>query len=324
MTEDDDARVHRTAAQRGARGTAGNRIVLLLLTIALAGCASAQPPSGRGDDPMLARVDSTARRAVEEGRIEEASRRFREALDRARYINDGPSIALSAHNLAACLLMLGRTAEASPLIAEALHEHRRLGMPAWDTRILEIKAARLRGSTDEARRLTARMLSALPPDAPDFRAQIHLIQAQIACDLGDARSARSALDRATEILPLATDPSIHAAAAGAAGRARLLEGRPLDAAVQFDRESHISRQYRQYRAMALALRSAGEAYRDAGRPDDAADRFYRAARTLFAQGDIETAMESIESAAGLRDVSPDLAERTTALREEIKTRSARE
>ena len=92
------------------------------------------------------------------------------------------------------------------------------------------------------------------------------------------------------------DPILKADAAGVAGRIALLENDPARAAQEYDRQADYFKRARKYREMALSLGSAGQAYLDANILLPAVDRFYRSARSLYAQGDELAALKMVEAA----------------------------
>jgi|GEM_PF-2484138 len=272
------------------------RFCRIFVLLALLAACGTNAPAVRRIDPAVVQPASSARVAFEAGRMDEAVRLYRRALQRARFIGDGLSIARSAHNLAACLLVLGHPDQAHPFLYESLLEYRRLNLPVVETQILEVKALRLEGKISEAERLARQVLATVGADHPEYKAQLHIIEVHLACDRNDAHAARSCLDEAKPWLGAVGDSAIQAAAAGAGGRAFLLEGRYASAAAAFDREAAFWRETGQYRSMALALQNAAAAYKNAGWPLRAADRFYCAARSLDAQGDSSSALRNIEEA----------------------------
>ena len=82
-----------------------------------------------------------------------------------------------------------------------------------------------------------------------------------------------------------------------ARRARLDNPRgSAAAAAAFDDEAGFQRRTGRFAAMARALLRSGRAWLDAGDPGPAADRLYRAARSLFGQGAAAAAREAAETA----------------------------
>jgi hypothetical protein len=63
------------------------------------------------------------------------------------------------------------------------------------------------------------------------------------------------------------------------------ESPPAETAAAFDRAAALLQKAKHYRDMALTLRRAGEAYREVGDTQRAADRLFRAQRSLAAQGE---------------------------------------
>ena len=116
------------------------------------------------------------------------------------------------------------------------------------------------------------------------------------------------------------DPILKADAAGIAGRIALLEKDPARAAQEYDRQADLCKRAGKFRDMALSLGAAGQAYLDANSLVPSVDRFYRSARSLYAQGDELAALKMVEAAltSGEKAGDQDSVMRTKALFDEIK------
>ena len=116
------------------------------------------------------------------------------------------------------------------------------------------------------------------------RAQALLLEAELELEDGKPAAARLALDRADEVLLEAPDVLLRAVRDATLGRIQLAEDQQAGAAMSFDRESLARRQLGHFQEMCAALTRAGEAHEKTGRTRDASDRYFRAARSLLAQG----------------------------------------
>ena len=105
----------------------------------------------------------------------------------------------------------------------------------------------------------------------------------IACEQNDPARARAALVEADQ--HHVTNTPLLAARERLAGNILLLERNQVEAAAAFDRAAALFQEAKHHRDMALTLRHAGEAYREAGDTQRAEDRPFRAKRSLAAQGE---------------------------------------
>ena len=295
-------------------------ILAFVLAFGLAACSS--PAPARKSDAGLTKLTSTARLAYDSGSIEQSARLYRRALDRARMMNDSLEIANNAYNLAACLMLQRQYEPVRPLLTEAAQELKTIHAPYGDVVLLEAKLLRAQQQWDEAAMIVERMIPAEGDRADDAcRAQYRVFRAQLACDTNDLKTAQSELKKAASYLKRVGDPAIQAEAANATGRIRWMEKEPAMAGVEFDREADLLQQAGSYADMADAIRRAGDAYRDSGNLLIAADRYYRAARSLFAQqGDVMEVLGLIDRALDAADQAEDeaMVQRIVVLFDEVK------
>lgn len=295
-----------------------SNLMAILVVLGLAGCASPPPPPPEQQmmDPVLVQQDASARAAFAEGNYERAARFYELALARARAADLGPEIAKAAYNQGACLLLLKRAEPARNALREAsaeLARQRRDGSSAW---LLEARAARLLGDRAGAVELADRVLT-LGRDR-EVRLQAWLLKGSLAAEQGDLPVARQALKEARRLLE--DDPALRAGVAGLAGQLALADQRPEQAGMEFDKEAAFYQRASRWADMADALRRSGQAYAVAGRPADAALRFFRSARSLYAQGQLVPALYAMEKAAEFAAAAGDaaLTADTGRLLEEIR------
>jgi len=273
-------------------------------------------------DAELARLNNSARAAYNREALETAATLYEQALTRARALDTALAIGNAAYNLAICRLAQGENEKASHLLREAEIELIRAQAGLADVLLVKAKLAQLQGRHDDARRLIQRLLSD-PASAPaaSHRVEAALVRGQLACDDGETARARAELDEATRQGAALSEPVLQAAGENLAGRINLLEKKPAEAAGHFDRESVLYQEARQPRELAAALRRAGEAWREASQPGLAAERFFRAARCSFAQGDPVEAVRCVELSLSLAAAARDdaLQQRVLQLQAEITT-----
>jgi tetratricopeptide (TPR) repeat protein len=257
------------------------RLCIALTLLTLVGCAPSPTSTTPRKDKELSRTSDLARAAFEEGATAKAVDLYGKALNRARVMDDATEIGNTAYNLALCHIILGQLDQASALLAEAKAAFERSGSNPADVLLLEATVAERQGKLEQAQSLADQVLSASPDENDLF--QVALLKATIACEQADPARAKTALVEADQ--HHVTDVPLLAARERLAGSIFLLERDPAEAAAAFDRAAALFQEAKQYRDMALTLRRAGEAYREAGDAQQAEDRLFRAKRSLAAQGE---------------------------------------
>jgi len=251
-------------------------IALTLLT--LVGCAISPTSTVPPKDKELSRTSNLARAAFADGATAQATDLYRKALNRAIAMDDATEIGNAAYNLALCHIILGQLDQASALLAEAKAAFKRSGSNPADVLLLEATVAQRQGKLEQALSLVAQALSASSDESHRFQAA--LLRGTVACAQDDPASARASLVEADK--HHITNAALLAARERVAGNIFLLEGNPAEAAAAFDRAAALFQKAKHYRDMALTLRRAGEAYREAGDTQRAEDRLFRAKRSLAA------------------------------------------
>lgn len=274
-------------------------IFSLLLSLVLSACSS--PPKGPPIDPTLAQLSSSARAAYDRGNFKQAVSFYERAVQRARQMDDGPEVARTGYNLAACYLAAGRPADARVVLREALAEFGRYRMDSHAAIVLDIKAARAAGQKDDAASLLPDAFAACKSD--DQRFETWLLKGRIACEDGDKAALRESLDTADKLK-----------SGDAAGRAELAslkacsfsaDEQPDQAAQAYDEAADAYKRAGRYREMARALAKAGDAYSSAAITRDAADRLYRSARSYASQGDTVEALRVLDRGMTAAEASGD-------------------
>ncbi|HMP89853.1 MAG TPA: hypothetical protein PJ991_06615 [Kiritimatiellia bacterium] len=277
--------------------------VLFLLVGLVAGCATAPKenpvPDFRDSDPMIAQLSATARKAYDMGEVPRAVVMYRRALERARAMDNSREIGRNAHNLAVCLVSLDEYDEAAKLLVEAERETIRAGDDAGPIFLLSAEVARHRKDYRTADAIIDR-LERLPV-GDRTRGLAYVLRAHLACDRQDASRAEGFLYRAIGHLRRIDDPGLAASISEVAGRIAILKGNWLEAAREFDREAAWLHRAGRSMEMAAALERAGQNYMKIPQIDLAADRFYRSARSLMAQGAYLDALRVIEQAVQSTD-----------------------
>lgn len=296
------------------------RSTMLMLLLA-AGCSTPQPtaPDAPVDDPMIAQWTANAQQAFDRGAVAQAEMLYRTALSRAIMADDSAAIGQIAYGLAVCQGALQDLAGARQSLAAAERAWQRAGRSAADAVLLDANMARRMGSLDEAE---ARLDGLATPDLPvGLRLQASLLRVQVACDREDLAAAERHLMTAESLLSSKPEPLELARFHEAAGRYYVLANRLPLAADHYDQQAIQLRKARQYRDMAVALDRAGDVWLRMDNLEQAGDRYYRAARSLLAQGDSIAALQIIDKAVtrdseGLEDA--EVMREIAALFEEIQ------
>ena len=267
-------------SQKSLKSSAG--LLLLAAWVMLsAGCGT--PPKIVRQDPELERNTALAQGAFAAGSPEKAAAYYRNALNRARLMDDPAGIGRNAYNLAACLVLLRQDAAARALLDEADIEFQRVGISAREIPLLKARIARREGKTEKALVLVQDQLRALKPGNPFF-IQYQVLLADLLCAKGYATNAASELARLNPKELAAAEPLVQAEAAQVRARLALLDRKHAEAGGFQDMAAKQFQQAGQYVEMALALDQAGQAYEAAGELDIALNRYYRAIRSLYLAG----------------------------------------
>lgn len=307
---------------------------VITMLVLIGGCRT--PPTV--DAPVVAKVvrySESASESFAEGDSEAAIESFRKAIYRSWAMDDPHHTGTNAYNLAAVLFDRGDHADALDWLVDARVELARAGESAGNTYLLEAKIAQKEGRFDDARRMISLADCAPPPcsddgdgqcrrDAcresrlacvpclgdkleekqasqqcrADYQAQVHLARARLAADQYDLSLASNQLASACELAEDVCSDDLRAEIQHAAAMIDLAQGRYLQTAAHLDGEALLLRQAGNYRKIPEVLRLSAAAYEQAARFDLAADRLCRAARVLFARGELKEAWEVLQLALG--------------------------
>ena len=309
------------------------RSLLAVIACVTASCGSPGPrPNAPADEVRVTRTFAVARRAYEQGEFEQAQALYRQALTRARAIDDAALAADAAYNLAVSELALRHYDAANQYLREAAYDATRASTDVTEIRLLQAKLAYLRGRPAEAIALTHALIASAA--APRIHLQARILRGQINADAGDL--VLSGTDLVAAFAELHTVKNLAAGPAGtlspamAADAAKLegsiarRDGQVLTAARLFDSEAALLRRAHRYFDMGHALARAADTYLLAGLAAQAADRYFRAARSLDGLGATAAARPYLASslAAAARAGDERAGVRARALLDEISRRAA--
>ena len=268
----------------------GRSLAALALMLA-AGCASPKAPQFTDADWVS--HATTGRGAYARGDYRRGAEAFARAEQRARALDDAEALAVSAANRATCLLAAGRADEALAGVDEALDDPRVSKARRAELLVAGARAELARGKVDEALDRVEAALK-LEPE-PVLRAQALLARSAAELARGKTAAAEKALSegmaaKERERLPT----SLRAERAAALARIAAADKKHSEAAVRQDEVAALWKKAGRLPDMARALAEGGRQAQAAGDGAGACDRFYRAARSLWAQGLRPEAVRALE------------------------------
>jgi len=272
-------------------------LILVVLLITAGGCGSSRVVhKGSGVDENLARLNRSARIAFDNGQLEQAANQYRQALNRAYLRDDRKAVVDAQYNLAVCMLGLRYYDQALVWVHQAQNELVR-GEKSATADILFLEAAILfrTGQPDKAWRISDRILSASERPPATVESKTHFLRGLIADQHGDTDQ----LGREIDALAKSADHGRQADREELTGRLAMAEGNWEAAIEAFDHTTSLRREDFDFREMAQALALAAEACDRAGKPSDAAKRYFRAGRSAARQGINQDAIQWLERAEQL-------------------------
>jgi tetratricopeptide (TPR) repeat protein len=271
----------------------GMLTAVAILTVS--GCGSS-PPTHKGPaiDQDLERYNRAARLAFDKGRLQQAASFYRKALDRAYVRDDTAAILDAQYNLAFCLMNLQSYEEALGVVQ---HANTEMVLAAHgnsdDFLLLEATILYLSGDSDEAWKITDRILATPTQASSIIESKTHFLQGLIASQRGDTEKLRAAIVS----LGQPKQPLLRADRQELLGRLAMAEHN-WDAAIEaFDVATKLRREALDYRGMVKVLALAGKASAEAGRAKQASIRYLRAGRSALLQGRFANAQKWLNRAA---------------------------
>jgi len=279
---------------------------IVVVSFSLAGCSTSGNKERVSKNSEWQRLMMAGHESFKRSRLDKAVHYYQKALSRARVTDNSSAIGDAAYNLAACYARLGNYDSAKNLLKEAREAISKSQGNLTEVILVEAKVARLQENYDESWSLTDQLLthlSSYPSD--ELHLQVYVLRGHIACDQGNVDLADIEFGKGRNYSQNVSSPLLLAGYSGLAGRIYLRKDRSEMAAKEFDRETGLLKEAEQFREMVFSLENAAEAYKKSGGHSLAADRFIRAARSAFAQGEKEYARElgkkSLSSAKAAND-----------------------
>ena len=210
---------------------------------------------------------------------------FASELKSAREADDSGAIALNAYNLAVCMMEQGKTDDILPLIHEARAELAASKKSSLCTYVLESQALKKAGKVKEGLEVaqTAEGMIDRSTD-PAIAVQSKVITADLKILNGDIQATRAEMKKIEALTKKVESPVVQSMTEGLAARLYLAEDNPEAAAGRFDREAGLLKGAGLFEPMAQSFESSGKSYEQAKNYTAAADRYFRAGRSLYASG----------------------------------------
>lgn len=269
----------RTGARVQSSGFRGSWVAALAVAWA-AGCAT--PPAPRFTDADWVSHVTTGRGAYERGDYRRAADAYGRAQQRARALDDADALAISAVNRATCLVAAGQAAEALAGLDEALADARLEPARRAELLVAAARAEQARGQPAAALERAAAALKLQP--VPALQAQALLAQSGAELAQDDPAAAALALAGLSAKAWAALPESLQAEQAEMRAAIAVAEKKPAEAMARQDEAAELWKKAGRLPEMARALAVAGRQAQAADDLAGAADRFYRSARSLWAQG----------------------------------------
>jgi tetratricopeptide (TPR) repeat protein len=277
-----------------------NRFVIAMAILgALAGgCGGPAPaPPNPNADAQFDLYVSSAHLEFRGDSIPLAATSYARALARAEAMDNPTDISSAAYDLAICRAAMGDYPTALNLLQEAQHEALRGGAGTTNIQLARARVYLLQNDWKSATRSTDEVLAGKPDDGQRLEAWI--LRGSAHCQAKDLSSARDDLKQVDALAAKVSDPTLAASRSGLSGEIHSMSKDFATAMTDFDSQAELCRQNHAYREMARALAKAGRSAALAGKPQQAADRLYRAARCCTSDAaDLQAQALSAAQAAG--------------------------
>jgi tetratricopeptide (TPR) repeat protein len=256
-----------------------NRFMLAMTMLAAlaGGCGGPAPaPPNPNADAQFDLYVSSAQLQFRGDSIPLAATAYARALARAEAMDNPTDISSAAYDLAICRAAMGDYPAALSLLQEAQHEAVRAGSSTTNIQLARTRIDLLQHDWKNAMQSADEVLAGKPDDVQRLEAWI--LRGSAHCQANDLAGARDDLKQVDALVAKASDPTLTANRSGLSGQIHLMDKDFSAAMADFDSQAELCRENHAYREMARALTKAGRAAVLAGKPQQAADRLYRAAR----------------------------------------------
>lgn len=278
----------------GFRSQNGNsrpgRWAALVAIVLAGGCAA---PKAQFTDADWVSHATTGRGCYERGDYRRGADAYGRAQERARALDDADALAVAAANRAVCLLAGGDATGARAAVEEALADGRVSAVRRAELQVAGARARLALGEAEEAVAMAGAALEGHP--VAGVRAQAALVRGAEALMREDSAAAGKALAEGLSVQEWARQPAtIRAERAAQLGEAAALEKRYAEAVERHEEAAALWKQAGRLPEMARAVAEAGRSAQGTGDLAGACERYYRAARSLWAQHLRAEALQRLE------------------------------
>jgi tetratricopeptide (TPR) repeat protein len=277
------------------------------------GCASSgkKTRSQHNTDTVISASSKRAGDAFTQGLFDVAAASYQEALNRARMLDKPEAAASSAYNLAACYAAMHEFKSARNYLVEARAEFLRVDdrSGAGETWLLDAKMAQAEKQLDvaEARCLKAIELLEESKRRSTMLAHAYVLMAYLNCEKNELRDAEEALLMARRADKGVRDPQLLPDLLVTEAYLNVSQHAQMRAALKYDAAAAAYRDLNRGREVAEMLSRAGNMYRADEEHALAGERFYRAARSYLAQGNVDLTLKRLKLAFESADYAEDVA-----------------
>ncbi len=275
------------------------------------GCAGPGAETRPPVDEGMVRISERGARAYRNGAWGEARVAYRQALERARALDDARWIGSLAYNLAAVELRMGRSTSGRRLLEESEAALRRAGLSTAPVELMEARRLRAGGDVEQA----VRVLESITAGGGGWFVRAQLELASIAMGQQRLDDAAGHVSAARGAEALETEPELQIECLRAHAR---VDGARADHASQVEALLEAlahARALGHVELVAAVLAELAEAEGGAGNRAESAEWYYRAARSAGSQGDTRQALLWLKR--GLDIMPPDGPDRTRRLMRDL-------
>lgn len=270
-------------------------LLLVGMSMAINGCGAKQQKStDASGDGALESINHLARSAFEKKMYKQAAGIYQTVLGMAYVRNDSAVILDTRYNLAICLMELERYPDAIKLVNQ-VREELSIGdekMPS-DFLLLEATIFYRNDRLEDSWEVTENILAVNASLTPTIRAKTSYLRGLISSQRNDIAGIREAIRNIgqSEIMTVKADQM------ELQGRLAMAENSWNQAVFDFDQVTHLRRENRDYRRMAITLALSATASEKSGRLAAAAGKYLQAGRSAAQREDRSNARKWLSQAA---------------------------
>ena len=299
---------------------------LAALVIGICGCAGPKAKQGLSgqEDKRFGLSSKHGADAFSKGLYENAAEAYLQALNYARRLDKPAAAASAAYNLAACYSAMRQFDLARDYLVEARSEFERVEDPGGigESWLLEAKMAQAEENYVLSAQFCDQALAVLEQDrkSASIGAHVYLLKAELACQAGEIEQANVALKAARRSYDPPRGAPLYPATLAVEAHILAAEHAQGKAALKYDAAAAAYGDINAAHLVAEMLSKAADLYARDMQHSEAGTRFYLAARSYYAQGQVNLALKRLDAAFASAKLADDtkLNQNCTALFRSIK------